>query len=74
VSAVVEQSKQAGGCPRGPEQGAGERVRTVRTRQAAEEVSAVVEQSKQQVAALVYHSREQVNDYVGRTRQARRRG
>jgi len=36
-----------------------------RTRQAAEEVSAVVEQSKQQVAALVDHSREQVNDLRG---------
>jgi hypothetical protein len=41
-----------------------------RTRQAAEEIGAIVDQSKQQAATLVDRSREPVNEPVDRRREA----
>ena len=46
----------------------------VRTQQAAQEVSALVDKSKQQVSALVDKGKEQVTEYVERGREAVDRG
>jgi len=45
-----------------------------KTKQAAEEVSALVDKSKEQVTALVDKSKEQVTEYVERGREAVDRG